>query len=638
MISLEKKHYLRFIGWFFLVNAFFYLILGLSYLQTITNSTTLFKNLVFEYSTWSGKLFVLVFVVTTYFSYMLFLAFIPALASLLLCLILPRKMFVTTISILFATVFAFLLIVDVKVFSMFKFHLSLPIFKMLLSTGIQDLLDLSRYELQLFTASICGICLLESCLAWLVWKYIVIPRRLLYGRSVATAWFAAVLFSYFSMMLSLYVQHNNLLTQQAANLPYYNNFLAYLVPKKNAKEMLNRYSEGHYMQAQFARDKLNYPRKPMNCQVTAQKPYNIIFIMVDSLRFDSLKYMPHTAKFAEQSWNFLQNYSGGNSTQAGLFTLFYSIPSSYWTAALEQEVAPVFIEQLLANNYSTAVFWSSEMYNPPMHKTIYNKLQGLELDTVKSSSLSDWDRSTTQKAVAYLEKVKNQQQPFFLNIFYNAPHAFCRTQDFPQKYKPVAEVCSRLYLHNNSDPKPFFNSYLNTLDFIDLEINKVLQKVADSSLLGNSIVIITSDHGQEFNENHLNYWWHASNYTDYQVRVPLIIHWPHAVAQRIQHITTHYDLMPTILGRSFNCRNSFADYSIGQDLLVKKRNLKFVLAGSYVNNGIIEADRITTLHRSGEITITDSQLNPLYATSPRIEVLNKSLQMMREYYEHAAPG
>lgn len=632
MISIEKKHYLRFVGWFFLANAFLYLILGLSYLQTITNSTTLFKNLVFEYSTWSGKLFVLVFVVTTYFSYMLFLAFIPALISLLVSIFLPRKPLVIVSSILFSTIFAFLLIVDVKVFAMFKFHLSLPIFKMLMSTGIQDLLDLSSYELSLFIASICGIFLVESLLAWLVWKYIVIEGRFLYGKLFATSWLAAALFSYFSVMLSLYVQHNNLLIQQAANLPYYNNFLAYVVPRKNAKEMLNRYSEGHYMQAQFAKDKLNYPRSPMQCDSTKHTPYNIIFIMVDSLRFDSLKYMPHTARFAEKSWNFLQNYSGGNSTQAGLFTLFYSIPSSYWTAALEQGVAPVFIEQLLANDYSTAVFWSSEMYNPPMHKTIYNKLQGLELDTVKSSSLSDWDRTTTKKAVSYLQKVKNQSQPFFLNIFYNAPHAFCRTQDFPQKYKPVAEVCSRLYLHNNSDPKPFFNSYLNTLDFIDLEISEVLGEIEKSALLDNSIVIITSDHGQEFNENHLNYWWHASNYTDYQVRVPLIIHWPHAMSKKIQHTTTHYDLMPTILTRAFNCRNNVADYSIGQDLLVKKRNLEFILAGSYVNNGIIEADRITTLHRSGEITITDLQLHPLYDKSPRTEILNTALKMMREYY------
>lgn len=371
MMSLDRKQYLRFVGWFFLANALLYLILGLSYLQTITNSTTLFKNMVFEYSTWSGKLFVLVFVVTTYFSYMLFLAFIPALVSVLISILFPRRWLVVASSIFTATVFAFLLIVDVKVFSMFKFHLSLPIFNMLLSTGIQDLLDLSSYELQLFIASICGICILQSLLAWLIWKYIVIPRRLLYGKILATSWFATALFSYFSVMLSLYVQHNNLLIQQAANLPYYNNFLAYLVPKQNAKDTLNRYSEDHYMQAQFAKDKLNYPRKPMHCELTKHKPYNIIFIMVDSLRFDSLQYMPHTAKFAEHSWSFLENYSGGNSTQAGLFTLFYSIPSSYWTAALEQSVAPVFIEQLLANDYSTAVFWSSEMYNPPMHKTIY---------------------------------------------------------------------------------------------------------------------------------------------------------------------------------------------------------------------------------------------------------------------------
>jgi hypothetical protein len=39
----------------------------------------------------------------------------------------------------------------------------------------------------------------------------------------------------------------------------------------------------------------------------------------------------------------------------------------------------------------------------------------------------------------------------------------------------------------------------------------------------NTIVIITADHGQEFNENKLNFWGHNGNFTKYQTQVPLII-------------------------------------------------------------------------------------------------------------------
>jgi membrane-anchored protein YejM (alkaline phosphatase superfamily) len=188
-------------------------------------------------------------------------------------------------------------------------------------------------------------------------------------------------------------------------------------------------------------------------------------------------------------------------------------------------------------------------------------------------------------------------------------------------------------MNNNSDPKPFYNSYLNTLDFTDLEIKKVLDAIAINGLLENSIIIITSDHGQEFNENHLNYWGHASNYSKYQVQVPFIMHWPHTNPKVFQHLTTHYDVMPTLLSRIFDCKNVPKDYSIGKDLLVTNQQQTFILVGSYVNNGIIEKNRITTLHVSGETSITDLNLQPLVAEKPNLDVLKKSLLLLRYYYK-----
>ncbi len=631
MQGKERTLYFRFIGWFFLCNAALYLIFGFGYLQSIVQSSTLFKNLIFEYSNWYGKALVLAFVATTYFSYMCFLAFLPSVLVFLFALLVPNKKIVTSVAICVVFVSALSILIDSKIYLMFKYHLNITILKMLLGPNVRDLLDLSQREILIIFLAASLLLVVLVFFAHIVWKYFI-PKRTNFGKNIMIMWLGAALFSYFSLMLSLTIQHNNLLIQQAANLPYYNNLLALIIPKKNAKELLNRYSEGSYMQAQFMHDKLNYPKHQMDCLKPAERPYNIILIMVDSLRQDGLLYMPYTEKFAQQNWKFLDHYSGGNATQSGLFTLFYSIPSSYWTSALEQKISPVFINLLLANNYDIRVIWSISMRNPPMHKTIFNKLTNLNIETVSSNNFSDLDKVTTQKTLEFLQKSKNSKQPFFLNIFYNAPHAFCRSQDFPIKYQPISKECSRIGMTNSSDPKPFYNSYLNTLNFIDLEIKKVLDKITDSSLLDNSIVIITSDHGQEFNENHLNYWGHASNYSKYQVKVPLIIHWPRTAARKFTHLTTHYDVMPTLFPKVFNCKNDFRDYSIGHDLLDKSQKHEFILSGSYTNNGIIEEDRLTTLHVSGEITVTDLSLQPLINMQPRINVLNSALKLMREYY------
>ena len=359
---------------------------------------------------------------------------------------------------------------------------------------------------------------------------------------------------------------------------------------------------------------------------------NIIFIIIDSLRADSLQYMRNTNKFANNNWQFVNHISGGNATQSGLFSLFYSIPSSYWTAALKQHISPVFIDLLLEYGYKTKVIASAEFKNPPLHKTIYQKIPNLHLGGEVDKNISHWDINSTKEAVKFLKRAQNKQ-PFFLNIFYNAPHAFCNGYDFPMKYKPVMRKCSRLNMHNDSPATPYYNSYLNTLDFIDKEISVVFNHLKTLGYLQNSIVVITSDHGQEFNDNHKNYWGHASNYSSYQVKVPLIIHWPGENPQKFRHLTTSYDVMPTIFSKLFNCTNNYADYSVGHSLLDLNKSTNFILSGSYVNYGIIEPDRLTTLHASGEFSITDLQLNDITNATPRTKILNQALRMMRRYYD-----
>src|SRR3712207_9402754 len=63
-------------------------------------------------------------------------------------------------------------------------------------------------------------------------------------------------------------------------------------------------------------------------------------------------------------------------------------------------------------------------------------------------------------------------------------------------------------------------------DLIDSLIGLTLDKLKQKDLLRNTVVIITGDHGQEFNENHCNYWGHSSNYSQWQIHVPLIYYYP----------------------------------------------------------------------------------------------------------------
>lgn len=622
---------LRFVGWYFLFNSIFFCVLGYGYLKNILWSPSLFVNSLADYSSILGKLFIVTFALVNYFSYMMLLGFIPALFVYILALLVPSKRFIRLISILIGTLSLMVLIINNCVYSMFKFHLNGAVFELIFNGQWYDVFDFSRRELLDASLILVLLALIETGMAFFVWNKIILTGAYRVGRTIAVLWLGGFLFSYLGLLQSI-AQNNNLLSQQIPNLPFYNQLIVLLIPDKNAEDILYRYSEEHFSQPLFSNDPLRYPLNPMNCS-KPDNPPNIILIMVDSLRFDSVNrnYMPNLSRFAERSWQFNHYLSGGNSTQPGLFSLFYSIPSSYWTAMLEQGKSPVLMQVLIQYGYDAKVLWSSEMISPPFDKTIYAGIKELSLNGSPGDDIGNRDRYVSEQAIQFLAERKDRQ-PFFLNLFYDAPHGYCREQSFPAPYQPAISACSRIAMTNNVDPLPYYNRYLNTVSFIDGELAKLLSAVEQFGYLKNSIVIITADHGQEFNDSKQNYWGHAGNFTRAQVQVPLIIHWPNKSPSTFNYLTSSYDVVPTLLQEIFDCHNPVIDYSIGQNLLMEQGRFPFILAGSYSNMGIIEPDRLTTLRTSGAVVITNVHAEPELNAQPRVTILQKALELMRLYY------
>lgn len=625
---------LRFVTWYFLINSLIFCLLGHSYLHAILSSGTLFKNPQVDYTDFFGQVFIMCFAILNFLSYMMLLAFIPAVCILCIAFLLPSKRLIWCISALSVVIEVILIVADSRIYAMFKFHLSPAILTLIFSKNWKEVFDFSQYEIISFGIIISLISGIEILLAYFVWHKIVLHERFKVAKYILFSWSGAALFSYFTLVLSIN-NYINLFSQQTPNLPMYNQILAYVIPDKNAQDILIRYSENLFSEPMFSNDKLNYPLHAMHCQAPL-KPYNLIFIMVDSLRFDMLKpdLMPNVLRFATNNWQFLKHYSGGNSTQSGLFSLFYSIPSSYWTAALVQQKPPVLIELLLQYDYNVSAIWSSEMQNPPFDKTIFLQLKDQDLEVAESDDIGDSDKFVTARAIKYLHN--KSTSPFFLHLFYNAPHGYCDYQSFPHYLQPATGRCSRIAMTNSIDPAPYYNRYLNAVHFVDNEIGKVLEAITQEGYLDNSIVIFTSDHGQEFNDTHQNYWEHASNFSDFQTMVPLIIHWPHTKPQRFTYLTTSYDLVPTLLKRLCTCTNPTSDYSIGQDILKPDDRRSFVLAGGYVNMGIIEPKRLTTLQASGLISITDTLAAPMDNGKVHMTQLKEALILMRKYYAKKA--
>jgi arylsulfatase len=90
------------------------------------------------------------------------------------------------------------------------------------------------------------------------------------------------------------------------------------------------------------------------------------------------------------------------------------------------------------------------------------------------------------------------------------------------------------------------NFYLNALRDVDRNIMTVLDELEDRGMLSNTIVILTADHG-ELGGAHQLTGKGATSYRE-QNNVPLIVSHPaHAGGKRCRAVTTHLDLVPTLI-------------------------------------------------------------------------------------------
>ena len=154
------------------------------------------------------------------------------------------------------------------------------------------------------------------------------------------------------------------------------------------------------------------------------------------------------------------------------------------------------------------------------------------------------DRRVTAGTIDFLKNRKAMDKPFFLSAGYVAPHfPLIVPEQYWASYKgkvpmPIIpeghlESQPRNYKHlriafNVEDAPPEIvrkgrELYYGLTQWLDEEIGKVLKSLADSQVAENTIVIYTTDHGENMGEHGL--WWKNCVY-EHAARVPLILSWP----------------------------------------------------------------------------------------------------------------
>jgi len=558
--------------------------------------------------------------------FFLTLLFFPLL--LLIALLIPKKPFILMIGVLLSSLSIALVILDTLVFDQYRFHINGFVISLLINDKDGQIFDFSITSQLMALAGVGAIVGIQFLVAKVLFDRLPSHPRL---RSVMPSMFMMILASHgiHAYADALYKFD---VTKQARFFPVHfpmtaqKHFEKWGVtdPEAAAKARLLKVGGGV----------LNYPNKPMQCRVDGKRK-NILLIAVDSWRFDTadLSTSPNVAGFAERyGTRFLNHYSGGNGTRTGVFSMFYGIPGTYWDAMKSSSTAPVLITELQKQNYDLGVFANARLTSPAFDKTVFSSIPDLRVDTDASTSPLR-DIKLTDDWLVWLENQQKSDQPFFGFLFYDAPHSYSAPEGYPEVFTPAWKEVNYLKLNNEFDPLPYLNRYKNAVHFTDSQIGRVLDDLQLRGLLEETLVVITADHGQEFNDLKKNYWGHGGNFSDAQVKVPLIVvgsDYPRGIT--IDKKTSHFDLAPSILQDVLGCGNPSSDFSSGHHLL-EHEGRDWVIAGSVTNYGVIQRDKITVTYTTGQYEVVTPDYEKLESDDLDIKVMSEVMKEMGRFYK-----
>ncbi len=325
---------------------------------------------------------------------------------------------------------------------------------------------------------------------------------------------------------------------------------------------------------------INYPLTPL-ATFKVSKPKNIVIIATDAWRADhfNASYSPNLWNFAQQGTIFENHLSAANATRHGLFGLFYGIPTSHWYNFAKQQQSPVFIDRLQQLDYQLGIFISTQVKRDQLDKAIFSKVNNLRFTSIGDTP-AELDKNTTDDWIQWYNS-RDKSKPFFSFIFYYSVHEHDFPESYTDKYLPTGGKIKYSNLAKMQGEIGIKVSYKIAVHYMDSLANKVLSTLKNADDLANTIVIITSDHGHQLNDNKQNIWGHGSNFTEHQLKVPFaIIGSEFNTNSTVSSLTTHYDLIATLVPNFLGVTNDIADYSIGRNLLVNNNNQRWNIAST----------------------------------------------------------
>ncbi len=369
---------------------------------------------------------------------------------------------------------------------------------------------------------------------------------------------------------------------------------------------------------------------------TSKNNYNFVIIMIESLSakyldelaHNNFKVTPTLDKLAQQGQLFTNFFANGQRSQEGITSIYTGMTQPVGFENLGEGLElynPSYLGAMAQKNgYSTLAMQSSDRGSFRVDKLSslagFSEYYGAE-DIKKTGSESGepnygaWDGNGFRFLSSKLKTIKEPFISFFFTASTHSPF-----------YSPGKQW--EKYPHDTKSE----NGYLNTVNYVDSQIQEFLETSKKEPWFDRTIFIFTADHTnhtQLSNAKKIN----PSKVYLNEFHVPLIIYAPKIIKPKISPIvSSHNDIIPTIID-TLGWGNSFT--TIGNSLFddsVKNR-FAFVKMGSIVgisdSNGSIFYNFKNLISEKGSISREREELL-LSIDSAQAHLLKNSKWMKKD--------
>ncbi|EIT7724963.1 cardiolipin transport protein PbgA [Escherichia coli] len=532
--------------WFALFNILLSLVIGSRYLFIADWPTTL-----------AGRIYSYVSIIG-HFSFLVFATYLLILFPL--TFIVGSQRLMRFLSVILATAGMTLLLIDSEVFTRFHLHLNPIVWQLVINP---DENEMAR-DWQLMFISVPVILLLELVFATWSWQKLrSLTRRRRFARPLAAFLFIAFIASH---VVYIWADANfyRPITMQHANLPLSYPMTARRFLEKHGLLDAQEYQRRLIEQGNPDAVSVQYPLSELRYRDMGTGQ-NVLLITVDGLNYSRFeKQMPALAGFAEQNISFTRHMSSGNTTDNGIFGLFYGISPSYMDGILSTRTPAALITALNQQGYQLGLF-SSDGFTSPLYRQAL--LSDFSMPSVRTQS----DEQTATQWINWLGRYAQEDNRWFSWVSFNGTNI------------------------DDSNQQAFARKYSRAAGNVDDQINRVLNALRDSGKLDNTVVIITAGRGIPLSEDEETFDWSHGH-----LQVPLVIHWPGTPAQRINALTDHTDLMTTLMQRLLHVSTPASEYSQGQDLFNPQRRHYWVTAADNDTLAITTPKKTLVLNNNGK--------------------------------------